>query len=151
MECTDRYEGLIQALPGLCTWDNRARTRATRSLKKSPCRLGKMSDMRTAPQYECLCDGRANIVHIRRREEVLDMPLWGKCTKSLILTYHRYVHNPRSSRFRPQCSSNNNLLAKVQNILKQASLDGPFECASNAPTIGFKHPQNMNHNVLCFL
>jgi hypothetical protein len=43
--------------------------------------LDEKSDWRTTAQYECLCDGRANVVHMRRREEVLDMPRWGKCTK----------------------------------------------------------------------
>jgi hypothetical protein len=35
MECADNYEGRIRALPGLCTWGYRARTRAARSFKQS--------------------------------------------------------------------------------------------------------------------
>jgi hypothetical protein len=90
MECADSYVGRIRAQPGLCTWGYRARIRATRSFKQSPCRLDEKSDGRTAPRYEFSCDGRANIIHRRQREEVLDMLLWGKCTKSRIWNDHRY-------------------------------------------------------------
>jgi hypothetical protein len=76
-----QLRGAIRALPGLCNWVYRARTRATRSLKQSPCRLDEKSDERTTPQYECLCDGRGNVMRKRRREEVLGTPLWRKCTK----------------------------------------------------------------------
>jgi hypothetical protein len=53
MECTDNYGGRIRALPGLCAWGYRARTRAARSLKPSPCLLDEKSNGRTTPQYEC--------------------------------------------------------------------------------------------------
>jgi hypothetical protein len=32
------------------------------------CRLDETSNGRPSPQYECLCDGRANARHTRRRE-----------------------------------------------------------------------------------
>jgi hypothetical protein len=73
------------------------------SIKQSPCRLDEKSDGRTTPQYEYLCDSRANIMRRRRREEVLDMPQWGKCAKSRIYIYRRYAHNLRASYSRPQC------------------------------------------------
>jgi hypothetical protein len=38
MDCADKYGGRIQALPGLRTWDYRARTRATRRFKHAPIR-----------------------------------------------------------------------------------------------------------------
>jgi hypothetical protein len=82
MECADNYEGRIRTLPGLRTWGYRARIRAARSFKQSPCWLDEKSKGRTTPQYERWCDGRANIMHRRRKEEVLGMPLWGKRTKS---------------------------------------------------------------------
>jgi hypothetical protein len=43
------------------------------------------SNRRTTPQYELLCDGRANIMHRRRREEILGSPLRGKRKKSRIV------------------------------------------------------------------
>jgi hypothetical protein len=110
-----------------------------RSLKQSPCRLDEKSDGRTAPQYEHLYNGRANVMH--RREEVLGMPLWGKCTKSRILIYHRYAHNPSASCFRSERSNDHNLLKNCQLSLKCIPLDPPFQCASNTPTLGFKHRQ----------
>jgi hypothetical protein len=82
MECADNYGGRIRALPGLCTWGYRARTRAARSFEQPPCWLDEKSNGRTTPQYECICDGRADIRHMRRRDEVLGRPLWGKRTKS---------------------------------------------------------------------
>jgi hypothetical protein len=52
LECADNYEGRIRTLPGLCTWGYRARTRAARSFKQSPCWLDENSNGRTTPQYE---------------------------------------------------------------------------------------------------
>jgi hypothetical protein len=77
----DKYGGHLRALPGLRTWGYRARTRATRSFKEAPCRLDEKSNGLKVPQYECLCDGEANMMHRRRRGEVFGMPLWGKRTK----------------------------------------------------------------------
>jgi hypothetical protein len=68
----DSYGGQIRTLPDLCTWGYRARTRATRSLKQSPCWFYEKSDGRTIPQYKSLCGGRANTTNRRQREEVLD-------------------------------------------------------------------------------
>jgi hypothetical protein len=81
MDCADKYGGRIRALPGLYTRGYRARTRVTRSFKKLPCRLDERGNERTSPQYEGLRDGRANMMHKQRREEVLGIPLWGKRTK----------------------------------------------------------------------
>jgi hypothetical protein len=53
MECADNYEGRIRALPGLCTWDYRVRTRAARSFKQSPYWIDEKSNGRATPQYEC--------------------------------------------------------------------------------------------------
>jgi hypothetical protein len=53
MQCADKYEGRIRALPGLCTWGYRARIRAARSFKQSPCRLDEKRNGRITPQYEC--------------------------------------------------------------------------------------------------
>jgi hypothetical protein len=49
LECADNYEGQIRALPGLCTWGYRARTRVARSFKQSPCWLDDKSNGRTTP------------------------------------------------------------------------------------------------------
>jgi hypothetical protein len=65
----------------LRTWGYRASSRAARSFKQSPYWLDETSNGRITSQYECLCDGRAKIMHRRRREEVLDMRLWGERTK----------------------------------------------------------------------
>jgi hypothetical protein len=143
MECADNYGGRIRALPGLCTWGYRARTRAARSFKQSLCLLDAKNNGRTSSQYECWCDGHANIVHRRRREEVLGRPLWGKRTKSRMQTYHRYAHNPRASRFRPQCSNDHNLLKYGKDFFKQVPLDESFHCASNASHSELKHSQIM--------
>jgi hypothetical protein len=34
MECAGKYWGRVRALPGLCTWGYRSRTRAARSFKQ---------------------------------------------------------------------------------------------------------------------
>jgi hypothetical protein len=52
MECADNYGGRIRALPGLCTWGYRARTRAARSFKQSTCWIDEKSNGRTTPQCE---------------------------------------------------------------------------------------------------
>jgi hypothetical protein len=85
--------GVIAPAPVRHALSNCCRASSTKRVK---------SNGRTTPQCECGCDGRANIVHRRRREEVLGMPLCGKRTKSRMSTYyHRYAHHPRASRFRP--------------------------------------------------
>jgi hypothetical protein len=37
MECADNREGRVRTMPGLCNRGFRARTRAARSFKQSPC------------------------------------------------------------------------------------------------------------------
>jgi hypothetical protein len=54
MERADNNVGRIRALPGLCNWGYRARTRTASSSEQSPCWLEAKGNGRTTPQYECL-------------------------------------------------------------------------------------------------
>jgi hypothetical protein len=81
LDCADRYEMKIQTQAGLCTLGFRAHTRASRYFKQSPCHVDEISNGLIAPQYECMCDGRANIMH-KRQKGVLDKPLWVTRAKS---------------------------------------------------------------------
>jgi hypothetical protein len=75
MECVVNYEGRIRALPRACVLGVIAPAPVLHALQ-AVAALGRRG--RTAPQYECLCDGHTSIMDRRRREEVLGGPLWGK-------------------------------------------------------------------------
>jgi hypothetical protein len=66
MECTDNCEGRVRTLPGMCTWGYRARTRAARAFKQSPCLVDErvtgaqrrnMNADAMVAQIQCIGDG----------------------------------------------------------------------------------------------
>jgi hypothetical protein len=100
---------------------------------------------RTTPQYECFCDGRTNVIHMRKSEEVLGahddvgethgiayVELPPICAQPI---------NARARCFRSQCSNKHILLKIGRNVFQQVSLDASVQCTSNAPTLELKPPQ----------
>jgi hypothetical protein len=106
VECADNYEGANSRTTGL-VYLGLSRLHPCGTLFQIVAvPVKRNSNGRTTPQYECLCDGRANISHSRPREEVLDMPLWGKRMKSRIQAYRRYAHNQVKDAFRHNVQAN---------------------------------------------
>jgi hypothetical protein len=74
---------------------------------------------------------------------MLGMPVWGKRTTSRIYTYPRNAHNPSKGKPRSAKMFKRSYLSQMSSKLSETcTLGAPFQCESNAPTPGIKHPQH---------